>query len=259
MALALAAAAPAQAQFNAPVPPADGEDYHVELGAMFWTPTPELAINTNDLGPIGNEVDFVNEFGIDNKRFTEFRVTLRPARKHKLRFHYVPMSYHAEATLERTVVFGGRTFEVGLPAIADVEWKFWRFGYEWDFVSRTAGFLGVIAELKHNRVSAEISSPVGTEAGEATAPVPAFGVIARGYFTRSFSVTGEFTGFKVPDSVTEEFDGTFWDFDIYATLNVGRNVGVQGGYRSLDVEYIASEDIGRLKMKGPYFGGVLRF
>jgi hypothetical protein len=34
---------------------------------------------------------------------------------------------------------------------------------------------------------------------------------------------------------------------------------VQGGYRSLDVEYIDEDDLGRLKMKGLYFGGVVRF
>ena len=255
----LAAAAPAAAQFNAPTPPAPGEDYRVEIGAMFWSPSPELAINTNDLGPIGNEVDFVQEFGIEDKRFTEFRFTLKPARKHKLRVQYVPISYEQDAVLERTVVFGGRTFTVGLPAAADVEWKFWRFGYEWDFFSATGGFLGIIAELKYNEVHAEIASPIGTEIGEANAPIPGFGLIARGYFTENLSVTGEFTGFKVIDSLTERFDGTFWDFDIGATYNLGRNLGVQGGYRSLDVDYAADEDVARLKMKGFYFGGLVRF
>ena len=256
----IGAATPAYAQFNVPTPPAPAEDYRVELGAMFWSPTPELAINTNGLGVIGlGEVDFVQEFGIDAKRFTEYRVTLKPGRKHKLRFQYIPISYSEETTLERTIVFGGRTFTVGLPAAAEVEWNLWRVGYEWDFVSRQAGFLGLITELKYNDVRAEIDSPIGTELGEAKAPIPAIGLIGRGYLSEYFSITGEFTGFKLPDSVSEEFEGEFWDFDIYGTLSLGRNVGVQGGYRSLDVEYIADEDLGRLKMKGIYFGGLVRF
>jgi hypothetical protein len=61
------------------------------------------------------------------------------------------------------------------------------------------------------------------------------------------------------DSITEEFDGEFWDLDIYGTVSFGRNVGVQGGYRSIDVEYIGDEDLGRLKLKGLYFGGLVRF
>jgi hypothetical protein len=253
--------APAYAQFNVAPQVAPGEDYRVELGAMFWSPTPELAINTNDLGVIGiGEVDFVQEFGIENKRFREYRVTLKPGRKHKLRFQYLPIAYDPETTtLQRTIVFGGRTFDVGLPADAEVEWKLWRFGYEWDFISRTSGFLGLITELKYNTVRAQIDSIIGTELGEAKAPVPAIGIIGRGYLTEYVSITGEFTGFKLPDAVSEEFEAEFWDLDVYATLSLGRNVAVQGGYRSLDVEFIADEDLGRLKMKGIYFGGLVRF
>ena len=49
------------------------------------------------------------------------------------------------------------------------------------------------------------------------------------------------------------------DFDIYATLNFGKNVGVQGGYRSVVAEYLVDDDQGDLKLKGTYFGGVVRF
>jgi hypothetical protein len=259
--LSLLAIVPAFAQFNAPAPIAPGEDYRVEVGAMFWSPTPELAINSDSLDVIGvGEVDFVQEFAIEKKRFTEYRVTLKPGRKHKLRFQYIPISYDPEPViLERTIVFAGRTFNVGLPADADVEWRMYRFGYEYDFVSRTQGFLGVIAELKHNNVRAQIDSPIGTELAEETAPVPGIGIIGRGYLTEYVSITGEFTGFKMLDSFTEEFDGEFWDFDIYGTVSLGRNVGVQAGYRSIDVEYVGGEDLGRLKLKGLYFGGVVRF
>jgi hypothetical protein len=259
--LSLLVSGPAFAQFNAPAQVAPGEDYRLELGAMLWSPTPELAINTDALDVVGvGEVDFVQEFGIEDKRFTEYRVTLKAARQHKLRFQYLPISYDPDViTLQRTITFGGQTFTVGLPADADVEWRMWRFGYQWDFLSRTSGFLGLIGELKYNKVRAQIDSPIGSELAEETAPVPAIGLIGRGYLTEYVSITGEFTGFKMLDSITEEFDGEFWDFDIYATASLGRNVGVQGGYRSIDVEYIGDEDLGRLKMKGLYFGGLVRF
>lgn len=255
------AAVPAEAQFNVPTPPPPGEDYRVEIGLMFWKPTPELTIRSNDLGVIGNEFDFVQEFGIENKRFREFRATLKAGRKHKLRFQYVPIAYDQDAIIQRRIVFAGRTFAVGFPAIANVEWKFWRFGYEWDFVSRSAGFLGMIAELKYNTVRGEITTPIVNldATAEQTAPVPALGVIGRGYLSKNISITGEFTGFRMPDSISEEFDADFWDFDLYGTANLGRNVGLQAGYRSLDVDYLAEEDAGHLKMKGLYFGGVVRF
>jgi hypothetical protein len=257
--VAVLCGARADAQFNVPtiVP---GEDYRVELGLALWTPSPEIVLRTDEVAAIGSEVDFVTDFGLEDERFREFRLTLKPGRKHKLRLQYVPIKYDADATLTRQITFGGRTFNVGIPATASLDWKLWRFGYEWDIVSREAGFFGIIGEVKYNQVSAEVSSPIiGVEAYDATAPVPALGVIGRGYLTEYASITAEFTGFKLPDSISEEFEAEFWDFDIYGTINFTRNAGAQLGYRSMDVEYIVDEDAGRMKLKGLYFGGVVRF
>ena len=48
-------------------------------------------------------------------------------------------------------------------------------------------------------------------------------------------------------------------FDLYGTINFGSHVGVQGGYRSLSADYLVDQDAGDLKMKGFYFGGLVRF
>jgi len=252
-------ASAAEAQFNTS-DPAPGENFNVELGAMFWSPTPTLIVQTGALAAFGEtRVDLVREFAIENKRFREFRIVAKAGRKHKIRFNYLPIEYSQTATLTRTISFGDRTFTVGVPATADLEWKMWKAGYEWDIVSRDRGFFGIIAELKHNEINASLSSTFGVEAAEAKAPVPTVGVIGRGYPHRMVSITGEFTGFKVPDRLSEEFEASLYDFDIYATVSFGRNLGVQAGYRSLTAEYLVDEDAGELKLKGPYFGGVLRF
>lgn len=253
-------AAPAEAQFGVSPAGPPGEDYRVELAVAFWQPEPDVVIRLDGPAGIGSDVDFIQEFGIAKKRFTEFRGTLKPGRKHKIRFDYVPFKYDAEAVLQRTFVFGGQQYTIGLPATTDVTWDLWKFGYEWDFVSGGGGFAGLVIDLKYSKVSAEISSPgIGLEAAEANAPVPGIGGIGRGYLSRNFSITGEFTAFKVPDSLSEEVDGKFFDFDVYATYNLGRNAAVQGGYRSLVVDYLLEEDAGRLEMKGLYFGGLIRF
>lgn len=233
------------------------EDHVVELGVMFWKPSPELTLSTDALVGAGvNEVDFVQEFGIENKYFPEFRATL--GRNHKFRASFVTFSYDAETIITRTIVFQGRTFNIGAPATADIKWNLYKFGYEWDFVSRELGFVGFIADLKYNKVVASIDSPALTSAAatDVTAPVPAIGVIGRGYLTPAVSITGEFTGLSI---TRDEFEGKFFDFDLYGTVSFGRNVGVQGGYRSVVVDYVVDEDTGDLKMKGPYFGAVVRF
>src|SRR5215203_4893769 len=152
--------APAEAQFSARQPaPAPGEDYHVELGYMLWSPTPELLIGSDAFSIVGSQtIDFVQEFAIDDERFREFRAAAKLGRKHKLRFSYLPAEYEESAQIQRTITFNGRTFPVSALVDAHVDWKLWRYGYEWDFVSRSRGFLGFIAELKYNKVLAELSS-----------------------------------------------------------------------------------------------------
>jgi hypothetical protein len=228
-----------------------------ELGVMFWKPTPELTLSTDALVGAGvNEVEFVQEFGIEEKYFPEFRAAL--GRNHKFRASFVTFSYDAETIITRTIVFQGRTFDIGAPATADIKWSLYTFGYEWDFVSRDRGFLGVIVDLKYNQIEASIDSPALTAAATAdvTAPVPTIGVIGRGYLAPAVSITSEFTGINLSPGDDKL---KFLDFDLYGTITFGRNVGVQAGYRSVVADYIVDEDTGDLKMRGLYLGAVVRF
>ncbi len=250
-------AARAEAQFSV-AGSGSPEDYHVELGVNFWKPSPDIVIRA---GAGSTDVDLIDIFSIEDAQFTEFKGVLKAGRKHKIRFQYVPIAYAKDTTVNRTFTFQGRTFTVNVPASTDFKWTLMRFGYEWDVVSTDRGFVGVFGDVKYNTVEATLSSPVvGTTATDVTAPIPTIGGIARGYLGSSVSVTGEFTGLKI---TRDEFEGKFFDFDIYGTLNLGRHIGIQGGYRSLDVDYLTNDgadvDSGTFKMKGPYFGGVVRF
>jgi hypothetical protein len=258
-ALVLAAAGRAEAQFRVQpaLPPA--EDIHVELGAMFWTPTPELTIDSDQVNnTIGGPVDLVQDFGIQKIRFTELRAVLKPGLKHKIRISHVPAEYQESTSLHRTITYKGVTFPVNLPATADLKWDLWRLGYEYDFVASEHGLVGFITELKYNHVTGSITSTgVGTASVDETAPVPTIGLIMRGYVHRYVSITGEFTGFKIPHVKT--FDGSFYDFDLYATGSITKYFGVQGGYHSVTADYVADTDTGNLKLKGPYIGALIRF
>lgn len=255
----LAVTARAEAQFR---PQASGpEDYHVELGVMFWQPDPELTLTTGDVN-VGT-VDFVQEFGIGKERFRDVRAVLKGGR-HKVRFGYTPIRYDQDAVLTRTITFQNVTFPVTADANANINWDVYRFGYEFDIISRDRGFLGIVGELKYNKVKADVTAtgPVQGSVQTLTAsvdekpPIPTVGVAARGYLAKYVSVSGEFTAFKYEN---DEFIGKFYDFDIQATAHLGRNLGASVGYRSLDVDFLVDGDAGTMKMKGPYVGGFLRF
>jgi hypothetical protein len=261
-------AARAEAQFRV-VEPAAGENFHVEAGLMFWTPTPTVQLQTGSLAALGQPaVDLVGEFGIQSTRFNEFRSVIKGGSKHKLRFSHITMQYNQAATLQRTITFGGSTFPVSVPATADLKWEFWRLGYEYDFVAAPRGVLGMITELKVNKVAATLAANgYPSSVTDVSAPIPAIGFTARAYPHRLFSITTEFTGFKLPgfigkkinDAVQDDFDAKMYDFDLYGTISFTRYIGVQTGYRRVIAEYLIDPDSGDLKMSGMYFGALLRF
>ena len=262
LAAAAAAATPAAAQYRVSrgSDRATGETYNVEVGGYLWNPTPTLLITSESLGILGSQIDFVEDLDLEKKTFKQLKVVLRPGTKHKFRFEYTPMTWEVESTLQRSIVFNGQRFDIALPVDTSLKWKAYRFGYEWDFVYRDRGFFGLLLDVKYTDIEATLSNAlVGSEFVHAKAPIPAIGVIGRAYPAPNISITGEFSAFKLPGSVDDDYRGNYFDFDLYGTVNFSDNFGAQLGYRSLDVFYQVDTDEGDMVLRGWYFGGVLRF
>ena len=256
------AAVPALAQYGAPglTDQATGERYHVEVSGALFNPSPTLLITSEGLGIPGDQIDFVREFDLENKAFTQLRVVLRPGQKHKFRYEFIPISYEKEATISRSIVFNGQRYTVSLPVFAELKWNAMRFSYEWDFIYEDRGYFGLVLDLKYTDVEAALTNAlIGREFARAQAPIPAIGAAGRVYVVPNVSISGEFTLFRLPEGIDEDYRARYYDFDLYGTVNFNDYVGAQVGYRSLSVFYKVETDTGDLKMKGLYFGGVARF
>lgn len=249
----------ALAQYRPPPPPAVGENYRIEAAYGWWSATPSLVVSSESLGIQGSDVDLVEDLGIEKKRLGRFDLTLKPGRKHKFRFEYLPISYDADSVVRRSFVFNGQQYTVGLPVQTAADFKTYRFGYEYDFVSLPRGFAGVLVDVKYTDVRVELASPIGAEFTTAVAPIPTIGFVGRGYVTPYLSLGAEFSFFRVPDNLSDRYDGAYTDFDLNATYNFTKNAGAQLGYRSVDVSYTFDRDAGTLKFTGYYFGGVVRY
>jgi len=251
----------ASAQYRAQPSQAEGEQYHIEAALAWWSPEPNLIVSSESLGIPGDDVDLVTDLGIEKKRLRELRLVLRPAAKHKFRINYLPIKYSAEAIVQREFVFNGQRYRLGLPVNTETDLTTWRFGYEYDFIHRSHGFLGVLLDLKYTNVDVVLDSPIGREFTSQVAPIPTIGVVGRGYLVPNFSITGEVSFFKVPENLGEQLngEGRYLDYDFYGTYNLNRNVGAQLGLRSVDVQYSKDLDAGDLNFKGWYFGGVIRY
>jgi len=249
----------AHAQFSRS-DPATGEKYNVEIAYGWWRPNPTIDIASEGLGIPPTLIDFETDLGIEKERVRELRIVLRPARKHKFLFDYLPIKYEIEGhVLTRTIVFNGQSYVVGLPVNLDASFNTLGIGYEYDFLYKDRGFLGLVLAAKVTRARIDFDSPIHSEFAEATAPIPTVGLAGRGYIARNVAIGGAFTLFQIPGGEDREYDGSYFDYDIYGTVNFTRNVGVTGGWRKVDLDYTVKQDFGSLDLQGLYVLGVVRF
>lgn len=264
--LVAASAAPARAQYR-PLPAGSygtadnpvGEPYHVEFAFNWWNPSPNIVIASESLGIPGTDIDVQADLGLEQKATYEFRLVLRPGKKHKFRFNYIPLSYDSETTIKGDIIFNGIKFPINTQVRSLLEWKTYRIGYEYDFVSNARGFFGMVLEAKFTDINVELNSVIGNEYARVQAPIPAIGAIGRVYVTRHASITGEFTALKLPDSIDADYGGHYYEWEVYGTVNFTKNLGAQAGWRAHDLSYVAQWDSGSASIGGFYFGGVARF
>jgi hypothetical protein len=251
----------ASAQFT-PRPigdPATGERYHIEGAAGLWFPTADLTLSSESLGLIGSSIDFKKDLALTDSHFPELHLEVRPVQRFKIRLQYIPIYYEQTGILTREIIFNGQRYQIGLPVTSTLDWRAYRFGMEFDFVSRDRGFAGFVLDAKYTDVTATLASAIVTEFTKAEAPIPAIGGIGRYYPLPQVSITGEFTGFSLPDKLIRDTSGHYFDFNVYGTYNFTNYIGVQAGYRSLDVGYIVKGDNGAFVLKGLFFGVVARY
>jgi len=259
----LLTSAPAHAQFQ-PRPvsePATGEQFHIEGAVGFWFPTTTMQISSSALGIVGTTIDFKTDLGLQDHAFPEWHLVAKGG-SHKFRLQYIPLDYEQSAVIHRTIVFNGQAYAVGLPVNSVLDWKAWRVGYEYDFITRDRGFGGFIADVKYTDVNASLASPIRSDFVRAQAPIPTIGGIFRVYPVPNIAITGEITGFTLgwaPNSLRGATDGHYADIDFYGTVNFTNNIGVQGGFRRFDVGYELKNDTGAFTVAGLYFNVVARY
>jgi len=243
--------------------PSTGESFHIEADATWWPTSAHITVQAAGggalTGLLGNTIDAKRDLGFTDQRFPILNLQLRPARSHHFRLQYIPIQYTGNFTLQRDLVFNGIRFPANIPVNSSLDWKAYRFGYQYDFIVRNRGFGGFIMEAKYTNVQVQLNSPVATELDRVRAPIPAIGGIARVYVVPNISITGEVTGFTIPESVGGRYRAHYVDVDLYGTINFIDQVGVKAGYRLLDFGYAIKDDTGVFVLKGIYFGAVLRY
>src|SRR5690606_9193106 len=232
-----------------------GEKYWVEVAGSLWNPELLGQISSEQFGLIGTKIDFTDDLGSAATRFRDLRIVLRPTRKAKFRIQYTPIRYEADTSFARTIVFNGVAYPIGVPVESSFDWKVWRFGYEYDFLYRSRGFIGILADVRYTQMNARLAtnspaiSPRYEEFTRSKAPLPALGIVARVYPLPALAVNFEISGMKVPD-VDPDYQGNYVEWDLNGTFNVTNNVGIQMGWRKSTTFLAIEQDLGDLQFNG---------
>lgn len=258
--------ATARAQYSAPEmgSSAIGEKYHVEVGGTLWNPDLSGVISSEQFGLVGSQIDLLKDLGYTKTRFSDLRIVLRPSKKSKFKIQYTPIAYNAETSFTRDVVFNGIKFPVAVPIESQFSWKVWRLGYEYDFLYKPRGFVGMVIEGRYTTAEAELKtdspifSPAIDEYNKRSAPLPALGVVGRAYPLPEVALNFEVTGFKLPN-IDTKYQAKYFDWDINGTVNVTNNFGVQIGWRKLTNYMVIQKDSGDVQFQGIWFGAVARY
>jgi hypothetical protein len=256
----------AHAQYGAPdlSTAAIGEKYHVEFSGTLWNTALAGLVSSEQFGQVGSEIDFIDDLGYAKTRFRDMRIVLRPSKKSKFRIQYTPLQFEAETTFRRNIVFNGISFPVAVPVESSFGWKVWRFGYQYDFVSRSRGSVGVLLEVRQTQADARLKtnspifSPAIEEFSTLKAPLPAFGIVGRAYPIQPLAINFEVSGFKLPD-VDPKYKADYFDWDISGTYNLTNNFGVQMGWRKMTTYLVIEQDLGDVQFQGTWFGLVARY
>jgi len=264
-------------------------DVKVEFEGRYWITdlTARAKVIENDVGTdidfndIGTDVDFKTDFGFKDENFLDGRFTWYMGPRSKLRFAYTQISYSGDKNLKRTIEFGGEIYDEGTRVITELDVKYLRLGWVWQFINVADGKVrfGTLLEAKGFWVDASLEAPDRfppvwvdeapnmvplveeymvplVEEPERFAfplPIPTIGVALDINPHKMVNIFAEISGLFAGKY------GYLLDGEVGIKIIPIKNLSVIGGYRIFDIEAEIDPDFAKLRISGPFIGATLRF
>jgi hypothetical protein len=236
----------------------DLDNYRWRVTAFWWFSQPSGYYKDTS----GNTFDLQRDFGFPY--YSTFSGTLdwKFKRKHHLIFGVSPIESSHAASLTRTITFQGNTYNVGTLVTADIHSFSFAPGYQWDFIRRDHGYLGILAQINLLDSTASLTGTVTvngqsvtrTASGSRLAPLPILGLHGRWYpmhDSNRLALEGQFQGMYFFGY------GDFYSAKATAGYRVVSSLRLTAGYQlgtRLSI-HGSSDEIGiRLTQKGAVVG-----
>lgn len=241
----------------------DQGDVNVEFEGRYWFM--EMSANAQVSGETqrGTDIDLQGDLGLGDKDMPSGRFTWYTGPKSRLFFDYSEISFGAEKTLNKTIVFRDQTFDIGASVKTDLDLQFYKLGWIWQFIDFGEGTvkLGTLLDVRATTVDLSLESTIGgttTRVEEKVlGPLATLGLALDINPSNWMNIFFKGSGLEVSEL------GYYIDTEAGIKLIPVRNLSIFGGYRYTSLE---ARDEGdnfdsklNLKFKGPFAGVSLRF
>jgi hypothetical protein len=242
----------------------DFDSYKLRIAGFWFRSNPSGNIQSAGQQGFGL-VDIDKDIGFDSFDTFAGKVDWKFTRKNHLYFVVIPLRQSRQTVLNRTVVFQGQTFDVGLVTQTDLRNDLYAPGYQYDIIRRRRGHLGIAFQVNIFDTEAKISAAAQvtsngvqqaarSASGSLLAPIPVAGPQFRVYLTNSprLFLEGNVLGmyFFGYGSFVSSAGTLGWTLTKHLSLNAGYQLGSR-----LVVKSNSTDRIGlRLTQKGSIVG-----
>ena len=230
----------------------------VEFEGRYWITDLTAKAKVTESG-IGTDIDFKADLGLKDEDFPDLRFTWYTGPKSKLRLAYAQVAYSGDKNIDRTIEFGGETYTVGTRVITDLDVKYLRLGWAWQFINIAKGKVkfGTLLEAKGILVDISLDAPnLPTPIKESEKFVGGLPTVGAALDINPHKVVNVFA--EVSGIYAGKY-GYFLDGEAGVKIIPIKNVSVVAGYRILDFKAEDDPDFAKLKISGPFLGATLRF
>ncbi|HTM49192.1 MAG TPA: hypothetical protein VL285_10940 [Bryobacteraceae bacterium] len=224
-----------------------------EIEGRYWFTKTDAQVRVERLG-LATDVDLKKDLGTGDGGFPEAQVTWSPG-SNQLRFAFTPIRYSGDQDVNRTIVFGGRTYSLGTRVVSNVDVDALRLTWTHFFLRTERLRLGPLLEANGFLQSATLSAPALSflQSNSLSVGAPAFGLAAEVTSGRIWKIVGEAAGTPAGRY------GYFIRSEAAVKLTPLPHAGITAGYRLFDLHADYQPDFARLRVHGPFVGVSLRF
>lgn len=173
----------------------DFDSYKLRIDTAWYYSSPSGYIQASGTGPDIGTIDLQKDLGLPNYSTFAGKVDWKFTRKNHLYFQAIPLNVSHQTVLVRTFTFQGQTFTAGLTTSSSLNNVYLAPGYQYDFIRRKRGHLGLALQMDLFNTKANISAaaqvvggvqrPAVSASGSLLAPIPVGGPDFRFYLTNS--------------------------------------------------------------------------